>query len=725
LTFGTAGELTDGQLLERFSTQRGDAAEQAFATLVERHGPMVLRVCRGVLSDAHDTEDAFQATFLVLVKKARGLWVDDSLGPWLHQVALRTASCARSAAARRRKHEEVAALVAPESHTEIDRELGRVLHEEIDRLPERFRVPVVLCDLEGRTHDQAARHLGWPVGTVKSRLTRARARLRDRLTRRGLTPGAGAITTLMKPGLGELVPDALISTTTSAAIRLAVSRTLLGGSAAALAQGVLTTMSMTRWWKAAALLLVAGSTVSGGVLLAGRGSMAVATGQQAAGKAGPGGEMPVAEVKSVGYWIAAEPVMLEASRREDVICQLQFSTTILSILPEGRKVKKGDLVAELDSAALLNSLTSQKIDTLAAAAAYQNVKLTREVAEIALKEYEEGIYLQDKATILGEIKLAESATSRAKARLERTRRAREKLTETLSRRTGATTSGDVLAELDVEDRLDASELAVLREQLSLEKAQNKLQLLDNYTKGKTIKELQTEVEKARSDELAKQQRFQLEDHKQVKLEQQIAACKILSPLDGLIQYPDDPTGETIRRGATVQPRQVLLRFFDPGSPLEVNARIPEARVTRIKLGQKARIAVHAFPNESFTGSVTEVSRLPDPAGISRLTHRVFTAKIRLDNSQEKLRPGLTASVQTEVGERGTVLTVPVQSVLHSSGRDEVAVKKSDGGFEWREVICGDADASVVEVKQGLKPGEQVALQPGVLIREGVNRERPK
>src|SRR5262245_61038256 len=102
---GAVGGLTDGQLLERFTAQRGEAAEQAFAALVERHGPMVLRVCRSVLRDPHEAHDAFQATFLVLVRRSGSLWVRDSLGPWLHQVAYRVASCARSAAARRRRHE--------------------------------------------------------------------------------------------------------------------------------------------------------------------------------------------------------------------------------------------------------------------------------------------------------------------------------------------------------------------------------------------------------------------------------------------------------------------------------------------------------------------------------------------------------------------------------------------------------------------------------------------
>ena len=109
---GTVRELTDGQLLERFATERSEVAELAFAALVERHGPMVLRVCRAVLTDPHDTDDAFQATFLVLLKKARALWVRDSLGPWLHQVAFRTASCARVSAARRRRPERRAAILS-------------------------------------------------------------------------------------------------------------------------------------------------------------------------------------------------------------------------------------------------------------------------------------------------------------------------------------------------------------------------------------------------------------------------------------------------------------------------------------------------------------------------------------------------------------------------------------------------------------------------------------
>ena len=166
---GAVGGLTDAQLLDQFSTGHREAAEAAFAILVERHGPMVLRVCRGVLGDSHDVHDAFQATFLVLVRKAGSLWVRDSLGPWLHGVALRVASKAKVAAARRRAHERRAAEVADAvSRARAARRRPRsTLHDEVDRLPAKYRAPIVLCYLEGLTHEGAATALGWPVGTVQ------------------------------------------------------------------------------------------------------------------------------------------------------------------------------------------------------------------------------------------------------------------------------------------------------------------------------------------------------------------------------------------------------------------------------------------------------------------------------------------------------------------------------------------------------------------------------
>jgi RNA polymerase sigma factor (sigma-70 family) len=257
---GTIGGLTDGQLLERFTTRGGEAAELAFAALVERHGPMVLRTCRAVLRDPHDAHDAFQATFLVLMRRAGTLWARDSLGAWLHQVAYRTASCARSAAARRRRHEREAAEQARPSlvHEDPD-DLGEVVHEELARLPEPFRAAVVLCLVEGLTHAQAARRLGWPVGTVESRLARGRERLRARLTRRGLAPTVAAIAAAVSAGrVSAAVPAALAEATVKAAVRISTGR---AAAAEVVSAGVLAledisrtmSMAMLKWAGAVAL----------------------------------------------------------------------------------------------------------------------------------------------------------------------------------------------------------------------------------------------------------------------------------------------------------------------------------------------------------------------------------------------------------------------------------------------------------------------------------------
>ena len=241
---GTTRELTDGQLLERFAAGGGETAELAFAALLERHGPMVMRVCRSTLMDSHDAQDAFQATFLVLVKKARGIWVRDSIGPWLHQVAYRTALCARLAVGHRRRHEQGAAILRTELQVERHDDLESVLHEEIERLPERFRSPLILCDLEGRSHEQAARHLGWPVGTVKSRQARGRDRLRDRLRRRGVAPDAGVFVAALRPNaIPALISSTLVDSTAQAALQLVAHRVFAPGSAASLAQGVLSSMN--------------------------------------------------------------------------------------------------------------------------------------------------------------------------------------------------------------------------------------------------------------------------------------------------------------------------------------------------------------------------------------------------------------------------------------------------------------------------------------------------
>jgi RNA polymerase sigma factor (sigma-70 family) len=177
---------TDADLWERYVRGRDEAA---FEALVRKHGPMVLGVCRRLLRNEQDTEDAFQATFLVLVRKAASLRSPCALANWLHGVARRTALEARSSAAKRRAKE---AAVPPRSTTPggPGDDLRPALDQELGRLAEKYRVVVVLCDLEGKTRREAARQLGWAEGTVASRLARGRGILAERLARRGF---AGAL----------------------------------------------------------------------------------------------------------------------------------------------------------------------------------------------------------------------------------------------------------------------------------------------------------------------------------------------------------------------------------------------------------------------------------------------------------------------------------------------------------------------------------------------------
>jgi RNA polymerase sigma factor (sigma-70 family) len=262
---GTAGSLTDGQLLERFTAKGGEAAELAFATLVERHGAMVLRVCRSVLRDSHEAQDAFQATFLVLARRARSLWVRDSLGPWLHQVAYRVASSARTAASRRARHERRAAELSGPAIREEDRDdVGDVLHDEVNRLPWGCRAAVVLCYFEGLTPDQAARQLGCPVGTVQSRLARGRARLRSRLTQRGLAPALGALGIEVAAEAAPVVPPAaLLEATVQAALPASAMAAPTSASVIRLTEGVLRSMVLIKLRTVAASVIAVAALAAG------------------------------------------------------------------------------------------------------------------------------------------------------------------------------------------------------------------------------------------------------------------------------------------------------------------------------------------------------------------------------------------------------------------------------------------------------------------------------
>ena len=267
-TLGNAGRLqawlvlSDAQLLEQFALHRHEAA---FEALLHRHGPLVFGVCRRMLFDRQDAEDAFQATFLVLARKAGSITRRSLLSKWLYGVALRVAGRARKNALRRRVRErqdgDLTAVAA--AGRSVDPDLAPLLHEEVRRLPDKYRGPVVLCYLEAKTNEEAAAQLQWPVGTVKTRLAKARKMLRRRLARRGVALTAGL---LAANTLTAAVPAALLDGTFRAALTFAGGKAIAGGAASAqvlaLSTGVLRAMLLEKL-KVVATAVLAVAVVAG------------------------------------------------------------------------------------------------------------------------------------------------------------------------------------------------------------------------------------------------------------------------------------------------------------------------------------------------------------------------------------------------------------------------------------------------------------------------------
>jgi RNA polymerase sigma factor (sigma-70 family) len=276
---GSTAGLSDRQLIERFVAGRDSpAAEAAFAALVARHGPMVLGVCRHILGDRHRAEDAFQAVFLVLARRAHSVRDPDLLGNWLYGVALRTARNARKRLARRRRSEKGRAMQPPEAcsarpteQAAIDRERAEALHAEVDRLPGSFRLAVVLCYFEGLSLSEAAERLRCPAGTVHSRLDRAREKLRRGLLRRGFALSTTAIAAMLAPrSASASVPPLLCDSTTRAAIAFAAHHAASGAltaSATAMAQEVLRMMLLHKLKVAALSLCLLAAVATGAGLL--------------------------------------------------------------------------------------------------------------------------------------------------------------------------------------------------------------------------------------------------------------------------------------------------------------------------------------------------------------------------------------------------------------------------------------------------------------------------
>jgi RNA polymerase sigma factor (sigma-70 family) len=335
------GGLTDGQLLEAFVSRRDEAA---FAALVRRHGAMVLGVCRRVLKNGHDAEDAFQATFLVLARKAASVQQRELVGNWLYGAAYRAALEVRSASATRRAKETTMRDLPEPARADAEdvwRELRPVLDRELNRLPDKYRVPVVLCELEGRPRKEVARQLGLPEGTLSSRLATARKTLARRLARHGRALSAGAVAAALAQGAASArVPAPLVEST--------VQRAAAGGEIsarlAALTEGVLKTMLLTKLKIGVTILLLVAALAGAVGVFAG----------PATGRSGARSERPTRPAARQGEKPQAVPAWKERHAVEAGAGNQIFSA---AVSPDGKVVAFGTT----KGANLLDAATGKEI----------------------------------------------------------------------------------------------------------------------------------------------------------------------------------------------------------------------------------------------------------------------------------------------------------------------------------------------------------------------------
>jgi RNA polymerase sigma factor (sigma-70 family) len=356
------GGPTDGQLLECFHARRD---ETAFEELMRRHGAMVLGVCRRVLGNHHDAEDAFQATFLVLARKGAGLRARELVGNWLHGVAYRTALRAKAMSARRQAHEQKAqALARPEPPADGWQDLLPLLDREVDGLPERYRVALVHCDLQGLTRREAARQLGVPEGTLSGRLTRARRLLARRMARYGPAPSGGALAVILAKQAAAQVPSPLAISTARAAV-LAAGQMLTAGAVparvAALTEGIIKTMLLTRLKSFVAVVFV---------VIASAAAIGLAHGTSAA-KAGPAGDQQRPSVDDLeALRLEVEALRLEVGAlRKGIHATQERVKTLEAEVHAGRRNDGGEALpkgahqvpAAGPEANALHSLASQEL----------------------------------------------------------------------------------------------------------------------------------------------------------------------------------------------------------------------------------------------------------------------------------------------------------------------------------------------------------------------------
>jgi RND family efflux transporter MFP subunit len=697
---------TDGQLLERYVGQRDEAA---FELLLWRHGTMVLNVCRRVLDDRHDAEDAFQATFLAFVRKARSIVRREAVAGWLCRVAVRVAVEARDKAHKTRGRESNGVEhLAMEPAQEADwHELRPILDEELNRLPERLRLPLVLCYLEGKTNDEAARQLGCPPGTIFSRLARGREMLRRRLISRGLILSTSGLTIMLTQNSVSATASALlISPTLKAALLFASARAAAGSASARvieLAEGVLRAMYMTKLKLVTALILVIGVLLAGGIVT--RHALEAAPqaesnqdkltkpddGAKPAQK-GQKGPVVVQVMTPLPGGLERKtrlPATVQPSAKAELFASVSGMLKTQSV-DIGDAVKRGQLLAEIDAPLLV---------------------LEEKQAAIAVKQAK-GFLLDAEArsaTARAEVEVAKAVIVEKEAALSSSKASRDSYQRQFQLLQARFNSGK------------ADEESVEEKRRQFESARAEVTAAEaalTHTKA-DVKVKESKVAEAAAAHETAQSGLELAELALEKARYSKSLTRIEAPFDGVVTSRTYLPGDTILSGEQGGRRPLLTVMRVSGVRVVVN--VPEYDVQLTEPGRPVELRFGTLPDEKFTGY--KVSRT---GFVLYETNGTMRVEIDVPNPKGLLRPGMNGQAIIHLGKgRADRVRIPVTAWTKLDSKNAVYVVR-DGKAHLTpiEVFDSDADSQGVEVR-GLKPTDRVVVVPKGLTGDAIPVEIKK
>jgi RND family efflux transporter MFP subunit len=390
---------------------------------------------------------------------------------------------------------------------------------------------------------------------------------------------------------------------------------------------------------------------------------------------------------------------LESASNVDIKCQVAGGSSILWIVRDGSQVKAGDKLVELDSSTLEETINQQRIAYEKARSTKIQAEKTFEVAKLAVREYLEGTYkkaLQDAETLIT-------------ISLENLRSAQNSLehAERMFRK-------GYVSNLE----LEGQRFAVERAQLELDSARTAKDVLTDFTKVKTLQDLESQRDTAEATMKSELAAFDLEESRLKRLESQLAQCTITAPADGMVVYANERGGRfgqeqsAIEEGAAVRERQTILKLPDL-SNMQVKVNVHESKVEQLNAGMRARIRIL---ERELTGTVTSIANQPEATGWFSANVKEYATLVRIDGAPENLRPGMTAEVEILVAHLQNVLTLPVAAVVELRGQYFCWVRDGEE-VEKRSLVLGLSNDQYIEVKDGVSERDEVLLNPRAVVAE--------